>query len=563
MIPNPVMRKPGSMPRILRAGPAIAPHYSPLLIDHRRGVDLLHVVDVLQRLEQLLHPPRLIAFQNVFRGGLHGDFREVRLQPGFCEPVSHRDEIGGRANHFHRAVVVGGDVLGAGVERRFHDFFLARPGRENELAAVLEEERDRPVGAEIASVLGEGVAHLRHGSDAVVAQAVHHHRRPARPVALVAGLLVADALQAARAALRRALDRVLGHVRVVRLVDRKAQPRVHRRIGPAQARGHRDLLDQPREDLALLGVRRRFLVLYVGPSGMSCHGGAARPRFWCGRAYNFIIHPSRQANPNPFSEQILDLKIRGKAALVCGASKGLGRGCATSLAREGCRVTLVARERQTLEKAADEIRAATGATVITVAADITSEQGRIAALAACPQPDILVTNAGGPPPGDFRKFSREDWLKAVGANMLTPIELIKATVDGMMAKRFGRIVNITSSAVKAPIAELALSNGARSGLTGFVAGLARKTVAHNVTINNLLPGRFWTDRLISNTEFAAKEQGRTPEEIKREREKEIPAGRFGTPEEFGELCAYLCSVQAGYITGQNFLIDGGIYPGTF
>jgi 3-oxoacyl-[acyl-carrier protein] reductase len=259
----------------------------------------------------------------------------------------------------------------------------------------------------------------------------------------------------------------------------------------------------------------------------------------------------------------VDLKIRGKAALVCGASKGLGRGCATSLAREGCRVTLVARERQALEKTADEIRAATGATVVTVAADITSEQGRIAALAACPEPDILVTNAGGPPPGDFRKFSREDWLKALGANMLTPIELIKATVDGMIARRFGRIVNITSSAVKAPIAELALSNGARSGLTGFVAGLARKTVAHNVTINNLLPGRFWTDRLISNTEFAAKEQGRTPEEIKREREKEIPAGRFGTPEEFGELCAYLCSVQAGYITGQNFLIDGGIYPGTF
>ena len=259
----------------------------------------------------------------------------------------------------------------------------------------------------------------------------------------------------------------------------------------------------------------------------------------------------------------MDLKIRGKAALVCGASKGLGRGCATSLAREGCRVTLVARERQTLEKAADEIRAVTGATVVAVAADITSEQGRIAALAACPQPDILVTNAGGPPPGDFRKFSREDWLKAVGANMITPIELIKATVDGMIARRFGRIVNITSSAVKAPIAELALSNGARSGLTGFVAGLARATVAHNVTINNLLPGRFWTDRLKSNTEFTAKEKGKTVEEVRRDIEKAIPAGRFGTPEEFGELCAYLCSVQAGYITGQNFLIDGGIYPGTF
>jgi 3-oxoacyl-[acyl-carrier protein] reductase len=200
---------------------------------------------------------------------------------------------------------------------------------------------------------------------------------------------------------------------------------------------------------------------------------------------------------------------------------------------------------------------------LTVAADITSDGGRAAALAACPQPDILVTNAGGPPPGDFRKFAREDWLRAVNANMLTPIELIRATVDGMLSRRFGRIVNITSSAVKAPIGELALSNGARSGLTGFIAGLARETVAHNVTVNNLLPGRFWTDRLISNTEFLAKEQGKTPEEVKREREKAIPARRFGTPEEFGDLCAYLCSAQAGYITGQNFLIDGGTYPGTF
>jgi 3-oxoacyl-[acyl-carrier protein] reductase len=259
----------------------------------------------------------------------------------------------------------------------------------------------------------------------------------------------------------------------------------------------------------------------------------------------------------------VDLGIRGKTALVCGASKGLGRGCATALAREGCRVTLVARERKTLENTAEQIRAATGATVAAVAADITSEEGRAAALAACPQPDILVTNAGGPPPGDFRKFTREDWLKAVSANMFTPIELIRATVDGMISRRFGRIVNITSSAVKAPIGELALSNGARSGLTGFVAGLARETVAHNVTINNLLPGRFWTDRLISNTEFLAKEQGKTPEEVKREREKAIPARRFGTPEEFGDACAYLCSAQAGYITGQNFLIDGGIYPGTF
>ena len=229
----------------------------------------------------------------------------------------------------------------------------------------------------------------------------------------------------------------------------------------------------------------------------------------------------------------MDLGIRGKAALVCGASKGLGRGCASSLAREGCRVTLVARERKALENTANEIRAATGATVATVAADITSDEGRAAALAACPQPDILVTNAGGPPPGDFRKFAREDWLKAVNANMLTPIELIRATVDGMISRRFGRIVNITSSAVKAPIGELALSNGARSGLTGFVAGLARETVAHNVTINNLLPGRFWTDRLKGNTEHNAKQQGKTAEEVKAALEKTIPAGRFGTADEFG------------------------------
>jgi 3-oxoacyl-[acyl-carrier protein] reductase len=259
----------------------------------------------------------------------------------------------------------------------------------------------------------------------------------------------------------------------------------------------------------------------------------------------------------------VDLGIRGKTVLVCGASKGLGRGCAMSLAREGCRVTIVARQREALEETAEEIRSTTGATVAIAAADITNEEGRATALATCPDPDILITNAGGPPPGDFRKFSREDWLKAVSANMLTPIELIRATVDGMVSRRFGRIVNITSSAVKAPIAELALSNGARSGLTGFVAGLARQTVVHNVTINNLLPGRFWTDRLKSNTDFIAKEKGKTVEEVKRELEKAIPAGRFGTPEEFGELCAYLCSAQAGYITGQNLLIDGGIYPGTF
>jgi 3-oxoacyl-[acyl-carrier protein] reductase len=259
----------------------------------------------------------------------------------------------------------------------------------------------------------------------------------------------------------------------------------------------------------------------------------------------------------------MDLGIRGKSALVCGASKGLGRGCAYSLAREGCLVTIVARGREPLEKAAEEIRAATGATVTPVAVDITTPDGRAAALAACPQPDILVTNAGGPPPGDFRKFGRDDWIRALDANMLTPIELIKSTVDGMIARKFGRIVNITSSAVKAPIDILGLSNGARSGLTGFVAGLARATVKHNVTINNLLPGFFDTDRQRTTLGQGAKDRGISIEEMRRLKVGQIPAGRMGDPAEFGEACAYLCSAQAGYVTGQNFLIDGGAYPGTY
>ena len=259
----------------------------------------------------------------------------------------------------------------------------------------------------------------------------------------------------------------------------------------------------------------------------------------------------------------MDLGIRGRTALVCAASKGLGKGCAASLAREGVNLVITARGRDALEATAEEIRKATGAKVTTVAGDITTPEGRAQALAACPKPDILVNNAGGPPPGDFRQWTREDWLKAIDANMLTPIELIKATLDGMIERRFGRIVNITSSAVKAPIAELGLSNGARTGLTGFIAGIARRTAAHNVTINNLLPGRFWTDRLRSSTEYNAKTQGKTVEEVKQALEKAIPAGRFGNAEEFGECCAYLCSAQASYITGQNMLIDGGMYPGTF
>jgi len=259
----------------------------------------------------------------------------------------------------------------------------------------------------------------------------------------------------------------------------------------------------------------------------------------------------------------MDLGIRGKTALVCAASKGLGKGCALSLAREGVNLVITARGKEALEATAEAIRKETGVKVVAVAGDITTPEGRAAALAACPNPDILINNAGGPPPGDFRSWGREDWLKALDANMLTPIELIKATVDGMIARKFGRIVNITSGAVKAPIPELGLSNGARSGLTGFVAGIARQTVAHNVTINGLLPGPFDTDRLRSNLKFNAEKQGKSEAELEKVRTQANPAKRFGTIAEFGDACAYLCSAQAGFITGQNLLLDGGAFPGTF
>jgi 3-oxoacyl-[acyl-carrier protein] reductase len=258
----------------------------------------------------------------------------------------------------------------------------------------------------------------------------------------------------------------------------------------------------------------------------------------------------------------MDLGLTGKKAIVCAASKGLGRGCAMSLAREGVDVVIVARTPGPLEETAEEIRRASGVTVTPVATDITTDEGRALALAACPEPDILVNNAGGPPPGDFRDWTRDDWIKAIDANMLTPIELIKATVDGMIARRFGRIVNITSSAVKAPIEILGLSNGARAGLTGFVAGIARKTVRHNVTINALLPGPFETDRLRGTVKSVAEASGRSYEEVWAERAEANPAGRFGDPEEFGEACAFLCGRHAGFITGQNLLIDGGAFPGT-
>ena len=259
----------------------------------------------------------------------------------------------------------------------------------------------------------------------------------------------------------------------------------------------------------------------------------------------------------------MDLGLAGKKAIVCAASKGLGKGCASSLANNGVDVTICARTTETLEAAAEEIRALGGGAVTTVACDITTEEGRAAVLDVCPSPDILVNNAGGPPPGDFRDWNREVWIAAVDANMLTPIFLIKATVDGMIERKFGRVVNITSSSVKAPIEVLGLSNGARAGLTGFIAGVARKTVGANVTINNLLPGAFDTDRMNGNIAAAAKKTGADVAEMTKKRAASIPAGRFGDPYEFGEYCAFLCSAQAGYITGQNLLIDGGNYPGTF
>ncbi len=258
----------------------------------------------------------------------------------------------------------------------------------------------------------------------------------------------------------------------------------------------------------------------------------------------------------------MDLGIAGKRALVCAASRGLGYASALSLAREGVSVTIAARRPDILAEAAASIAAETGQAVKHVACDITSDEGKAAVLAACPEPDILINNAGGPPLGDFRDWDREDWIKALDANMLTAIALMKATVDPMIARGFGRIVNITSSAVKAPIEVLGLSNGARAGLTGFVAGLSRSTVKHGVTINNLLPGPFETDRLRTNMENVAKKQGRPIEEVWAERAAQNPAGRFGQPEEFGQACAYLCSAQAGFITGQNLLLDGGAFPGT-
>lgn len=259
----------------------------------------------------------------------------------------------------------------------------------------------------------------------------------------------------------------------------------------------------------------------------------------------------------------MNLDIRGRKALLSGASRGLGKACAMALAQEGADITIVARTRDVLENACAEIRGATGAAVTPVVGDITTPQGRAAALAACPEPDILLNNADGPMPGDFRDWRRDDWMAALDMMMLSPIEMMRLTVDGMMTRGFGRIVNLVSRSVKIPQSELGLSNGARSGLVGFVGGLARQTIARNVTINNLLPGIFDSDAQVRHINGMLEPSGKSFDQIWQERAAANPARRFGRPTELGAYFAFLCSAHAGFVTGQNILIDGGSYPGTF
>ncbi|WP_417320511.1 SDR family oxidoreductase [Emcibacter sp.] len=259
----------------------------------------------------------------------------------------------------------------------------------------------------------------------------------------------------------------------------------------------------------------------------------------------------------------MDLGIKGRKAIVCASSKGLGRACAEHLAAAGVDLVLNARTRGPLEETAKYIRDTYAVKVTPVAADVTTADGQDEIFAACPAPDILVNNAAGPPAGDFRDWDREDWHLALDGNMLAPIEMIRRSFDGMIDRKFGRIVNITSAAVKSPFKPLGLSNGARAGLTGFVAGIARDGVAHNVTINNILPGLFATDRMTSLLDMISTRDGISEQEAIDMFAHSFPAGRLGDPDEFGALCAFVCSARAGYITGQNLLIDGGDYPGTF
>ncbi|MEC5324779.1 SDR family oxidoreductase [Aurantimonas sp. A3-2-R12] len=259
----------------------------------------------------------------------------------------------------------------------------------------------------------------------------------------------------------------------------------------------------------------------------------------------------------------MDLGLTGKYAIVCASSRGLGRGCATELARAGCTVVLNGRDEEVLNATAEAISRETGADVIPVVADVSIPDGQARLVGAVPQVDILVNNNGGPPLRDFRALGRDDLLAGVTGNMIAPIEMVQRVIDGMTERRFGRIVNITSSSVKGPIAGLDLSSGARAGLTGFLAGVARTVAGQNVTINCLLPGAFDTDRLRSNFAAAQKRENRSLDDIRADRAAGIPAGRFGEPDEFGKACAFLCSAHSGYITGQSLLIDGGAFPGAF
>jgi 3-oxoacyl-[acyl-carrier protein] reductase len=263
------------------------------------------------------------------------------------------------------------------------------------------------------------------------------------------------------------------------------------------------------------------------------------------------------------TENRMDLGIAGRKAIVCASSRGLGYGCAMALAREGCEVVINGRDEKRLMTAADEIAKATGVRIVPVAADVATPEGQKALLSACPEPDILVNNNAGPPMRDFRELSREQILDGVIANMAVAIELTQKVIDPMIARKFGRIVNITSATVKAPLAGLDLSSGARAGLTAFMAGVARSVAGSNVTINFMLPGAFDTDRLKSNIEGNAKRQNISFEQSQQNRINSVPAKRFGTADEFGATCAFLCSTHAGYITGQNILIDGGVYPAAF
>ncbi len=259
----------------------------------------------------------------------------------------------------------------------------------------------------------------------------------------------------------------------------------------------------------------------------------------------------------------MDLGIAGRTAIVCASSKGLGRGCAEALAQAGCTVVINGRDATTLEATAAAIRSATGATVIAVVADVSTKSGQDALLAAAPNPDILVNNNGGPPPKPFRQVTREGLLEGVVQNMATPLELVQRVIDGMIERKFGRIVNITSASVVTPLAGLDVSSAARAGLTAFLAGVAREVAHANVTVNNILPGVFDTDRIKTATNKVAEMQGISVEQARKNRLAAVPAGRLGTPDEFGKLCAFIASAHAGYITGQNFLIDGGSFRGTF